>query len=253
MLMIGEYIMANNNTEYILFLDESNVTKKNPYLLLGGIIISRKVYKNVLIPNILDCKNILGNPHIIFHYTDIIKKQNAFSCMCGDPNMCNSFWRKLQDGLINTDFKILSSYIDVRRYNSEYPKNISHDSYELLFSTVINNYIHFLSKNNSRGSIIFEAREETQNKKIQQYYFHILKYGTNIFHSNAIEDYITTTSFLVKEENCIGLQIADLIAYNCVKHINKNLIKHKMWDIIESKIYDGYCNDIETYGLVKLF
>lgn len=245
--------MITENTEYILFLDESNITKSNPYLLLGGIIISRKDYKDVLIPNILDCKTILGNPHIIFHYTDIIKKQKDFTFMCGDSSMCSKFWDRLQSGLTNTDFKVLSSYIDVKKYNGEYPKEMSHDSYELLFSTIINNYIHFLHKHKSRGSIIFEAREETQNRKIQQYYFHILKYGTNIYQPKAIEDYITTTSFLVKEENCIGLQIADLVAYNCVKRINNKAIKHNIWNILEPKIYDGNNNDTNSYGIVKLF
>lgn len=100
--------------------------------------------------------------------------------------------------------------------------------------------------------IFFEAREETQNRKIQQHYFHILKYGTNIYQPNAIEDYITTTSFLVKEENYIELQIADLIAYNTIKHINGKLVKHKMWEIIEPKLYDSENNDIYSYGLVKL-
>ena len=33
------------NSDYILFLDESAETKTNPYLLLGGIIISRNNYK----------------------------------------------------------------------------------------------------------------------------------------------------------------------------------------------------------------
>lgn len=245
--------MMDDNTEYILFLDESNVTKHNPYLLLGGIFISRTDYKNILIPNILNCKTILGNPHIIFHYTDIIKKQNEFSCMCEDAVMCHNFWSNLKSGLTNTNFKILSSYINTKRFDSEYPKNISHDSYELLFSTIINSYIHFLYKHKSRGSIIFEAREETQNRKIQQYYFHILKHGTNIYQSSAIESYITTTSFLVKEENCIGLQIADLVAYNCIKHINGNIPKHNMWEIIEPKLYSGDNNDVKSYGLVKLF
>lgn len=245
--------MTGDNTDYILFLDESNVTKYNPYLLLGGIIISRKEYKTNLIPNILNCKTILGNPYIIFHYTDIIKKQNDFSCMCGDQNMCHNFWNFLQTGLENVNFNILSSYINVKEYNKEFPKNLCRDSYELLFSTIINNYIHFLYKNNSRGSIIFESREETQNRKIQQYYFHILKHGTNIYQSNTIESHITTTSFLVKEDNCIGLQIADLVAYNCLKHINKGKVKHNIWNIIEPKLYDGYKNDINTYGIVKLF
>lgn len=245
--------MKIDNTDYILFLDESNVTKFNPYLLLGGIFISRKEYKDNLIPNILKCKSILENPNIIFHYTDMIKKQNDFSCMCGNQDMCEKFWNEFYSSLTSSKFKILSAYINAKNYNSEYPKSISHDAYELLFSTIVNNYIHFLNKNNARGSIIFESREETQNKKNQQYYFHMLKYGTNIYHSTAIEKYITTTNFLVKEDNCIGLQIADLVAYNCIKYLNNSKVKHNMLDVIIPKMYDGNKGDIESYGIIKLF
>lgn len=70
---------------------------------------------------------------------------------------------------------------------------------------------------------------------------------------DAIDKYITTTSFTVKEENSIGLQIADIVAYNCVRHINGSKITHHMWDVFDPKIYDGYKNDIKSYGLVKLF
>lgn len=239
--------------EYILFLDESNVTKYNPYLLLGGLVISRKEYKNKLIPDIQACKTILGNPHIVFHYTDILKKQNDFAIMCSNDNMCSDFWNKLQASLTDADYQILSSYTHIQNYNNEYPKKLCHDSYELLFSTIINNYVYFLRKNNARGSIVFEAREETQNRKIQQYYFHILKYGNNIYKSEAIEEFITTTSFIVKEENCIGLQIADIITNSCMKHVNGQNVKHNLWNILEPKLYGGNTNNTDIYGLVKLF
>ena len=217
------------------------------------MFISRQEYKNNLIPKILKCKTILNNPNIVLHYTDILKKQNNFACMCGNPNMCDNFWEEFRSSLMSTNFNILSAYINLKKYNREYPEKISHDAYELLFSTIVNNYIHFLNKHNLRGSIIFESREETQNKKIQQYYFHMLKYGTNIYKSEAIEKHITTTSFLVKEDNCIGLQVADCIVYNCLRYINETGVKHGMLDIITSKLYDGCKNDADYYGITKLF
>lgn len=239
-------------SDYILFLDESAQTIANPYLLLGGIIISRNDYKNILIPSIQNTKAILGNPNIVFHYTDIIKKQKSFKMMCSDTIMCTNFWDSLRNSISNVDFKITTAYTNVKEYNNEYPE-FSHDIYEILFSSVINNYIHFLIKNKARGSIVFESREESQNRKIQKYYFDILQNGTNIYMPDAIDKYITTTSFTVKEENSIGLQIADIVAYNCVRHINGSKITYHMWDVFDPKIYDGYKNDIKSYGLVKLF
>lgn len=239
-------------SDYILFLDESSQTKSNPYLLLGGIIISRNNYKNILIPSIQDTKSILGNPNIVFHYINMLKKQKDFKMMCSNTNMCVKFWDSLIKSIDNVDFKVITTYTNVKEYFNEYPK-FSHDIYEILFSSIINSYIHFLIKNEARGSIVFESREETQNRKIQKHYFHILQNGTNIYVPEAIDKYITTTSFTVKEENSIGLQMADIVAYNCIRHINGYKIKHHMWDVLEPKVYDGYKEDINSYGLVKLF
>ena len=238
--------------DYILFLDESNETKANPYLLLGGIVISRNSYKNSLIPFIQDTKSILGNPNIVLHYTNLLKKQGDFKMMCENKDMCCKFWNSLRESIKNVDFKIISAYTNCKEYLKEYPE-MSHDIYELLFTSVINSYIHFLMKTKARGSIVFESREETQNRQIQKYYFDILHNGTNIFTYEAIDKYITTTSFTVKEENSIGLQIADIVAYNSIRHINGYKIEHQMWDVLNPKFYNGNKDDIETYGLIKLF
>ena len=248
--MIGGDYMANS--DYILFLDESSETKTNPYLLLGGIIISRSNYKKYLIPSIQATKSILGNSNIVFHYTDILKKQKAFKILCSDAEMNTKFWTSLRENIDETEFKVITAYTNVKEYFNEYPE-FSHDIYEILFSSVINSYIHFLIKNKARGSIVFESREETQNRKIQKHYFNILQNGTNVYMPEAIDKYITTTSFTVKEENSIGLQIADIVAYNCVRYINGYQTQHGIWDILDSKIYDGYKKDINSYGLVKLF
>lgn len=240
------------NSDYILFLDESGQTKANPYLLLGGIIISRTNYKNFLIPSMQETKSILGNSNIVFHYTNMLKKQKDFKMMCSNGDICTRFWDSLRNSINSVDFKIITAFTNIKEYLKEYPQ-LCHDAYELLFSCIINNYIHFLTKNNARGSIVFEAREETQNRKIQKHYFDILQNGTNIYMPDAIDKYITTTSFTVKEENSIGLQLADIVAYNCIRHINNYNIEHGMWDILKTKIYDGNKKDINSYGLVKLF
>lgn len=47
--------------------------------------------------------------------------------------------------------------------------------------------------------------------------------------------------------------MADIVAYNCIRYINGYKTQHSMWNILESKIYDGYKNNVNSYGLVKLF
>ena len=93
------------NSDYILFLGESAETKTNPYLLLGGIIISRNDYKKNLIPSIQNTKSILGNSNIVFHYTDILKKQKDFKILCSNTDMQTKFWTSLRKSINETDFK----------------------------------------------------------------------------------------------------------------------------------------------------
>lgn len=142
-LMIGGDYMTNS--DYILFLDESAETKTNPYLLLGGIVISRNNYKKFLIPSIQNTKSILGNSNIVFHYTNMLKKQKDFKMMCSNTDMCTNFWDSLRKSIDDADFKVITAYTNVKEYFDEYPE-FSHDIYEILFSSVINSYIHFLIK-----------------------------------------------------------------------------------------------------------
>ena len=79
------------NSDYILFLDESAETKTNPYLLLGGIIISRNDYKKFLIPSMQNTKSILGNSNIVFHYTDILKNKKILKSYAQIPTCKLSF------------------------------------------------------------------------------------------------------------------------------------------------------------------
>lgn len=244
--------MAETN-EYMLFLDESGVTRYNRNLLLGGIAINRKEYEEVLIPAINGCKSIIGEPHIVLHYTDMLKKQKDFSCLCRDVKTTETFWSNLIDSLKNTKFNILSAYLNIDTFRLNYPKELCYDAYELLFSTIINNYIYFLNRHNYRGSIILESRQEKQNQQVQQYYFDILRHGTNIYSSVAINKYITTTNFFVKSENCIGLQVADIVAYNCMHTVNKQKDHYDMWKTaLKHKQYKGN-NNVNVYGVVKLF
>ena len=242
--------MAHNG-DYILFLDESSPSYPNRLLLLGGAIVAREEYRK-LIFKIRECKQLLGDPYIILHNTDITKTQNGFECM-KEQSLRDRFWAKMSKSIDDTELKILVSYLNYYNYQRNYDSEMCRDAYELLFSSIMNNYIRFLISHNAQGSIIFEARQENQNKRIQDYYFHMLHYGTNIYKATTINDRITTVSFLAKEDNCNGLQLADIISNVFMRYINKWHVRTDIFKTLRAKIYDGGNNRKKIYGVVKIF
>lgn len=161
----------SGQTEYILFLDETDANSDNEFFCLAGFIISRQEYEDVLIPSINTLKsNILKQPHIVFHYTDMKKQKNEFSFL-NDKETREKFWTSMCDTLNKSCFTTLVSYINVMEYRENYPKSIARSEYDVLFYEIINSFVHFLINNKGIGTIMLESRELKQNKTTQNLFF----------------------------------------------------------------------------------
>ena len=243
--------MASEN-EYIIFLDETDSTIDNVYFCLAGFIISRKDYEESLIPKINDLKlNILKSPYVVFHYKDIRKNAHDFKIL-NNKGIRDNFWSSLCETLSNTELITLVSYIDVQSYRKNYPKEIALSEYHILFYEIINSYIHFLSSNNGTGSIMLESRETNQNRNLQSLYSQFTQYGTNLYLPLTVREYISTLNFNIKKDNCIGLQIADMIPLVFTRKLNKRSNPYKIYDTLLSKLYTGCKLSPEGYGLIKI-
>ena len=71
--------------EYILFVDETLKTSKNPYFCMSGICVKRNYYEDFLTNEINSLKKRHFNPtDVVFHYSemnnlDIIRFKRVFS------------------------------------------------------------------------------------------------------------------------------------------------------------------------------
>lgn len=238
--------------EHILFLDETNVTPDSPYFCLAGIVIERKEYENILIPRINKVKELLGNPHIVFHYTDMKKSRNDFE-MLQDGNLRSKFWNEIKNILNTLDMCTVGSYFNKVFYENNFPKNYCKDSYLIIMQKLLSNYVHFLHKNKSKGSIVCESRNLKEDALIQKSYFEIMSKGTDIFDSDIVKKYLTTLNFSIKKDNCIGLQIADIIPLTFMRHIQGLPDNYNLHQILSAKLYDGDIGQPDVFGLTKIF
>ena len=244
-------MLMANKTEYLLFLDETDTTQYNKYFCLAGFIISRQEYENYLIPKINTLKtDILQSPHIIFHYKDIRKNTNDFEVL-KDKVIREDFWTNVCDIFTNSNITTLASYIDIESFRRNYPKEIALSQYHVLFYEIINSYIHYLFTNNGFGSIMLESRTAKENHYLQELFHNLSHVGTNLYLPSTVINYVSTLNFNIKKDNCIGLQLADMIPLVFVRNINGKANPYNLYNVLSSKLYKGCQSDPNGYGLIK--
>lgn len=237
--------------EYLLFLDETNVTQYSNYLCLAGFVIERKEYENVLIPKINASKSILGDPHIVFHYTDMKKSTGNFE-MLKDGTLREKFWTEIKRILLDTEMYTMGTYLDKVFYEQNFPKGGCKDSYLIAMQKIVSNYVYFLHQHGSKGSILCESRNLKEDTMVQESYFEIVNNGTDIFNSKMVKNHLTTISFNIKKDNCIGLQVADIIPLTFMRHLQGKTDSYNLHQTLYNKLYGGPIGNKEMFGFTKI-
>lgn len=234
-------IKKKPKTEYIMFVDETDPTATGNYFCLSGVIIQRNDYEN----NFVDRINRLKKTHfndcdIIFHYTEMKNNRNNFKIF-KDPIKRNKFYMDFVNILQSSDITILSSYFDKNDMKATYGKCAVSD-YDVAFKTLLENFVHFLRNNNGDGMIIMESRLFNENANLQNTFYQYINMGSELFSSSIVKYHLKCLGFVVKNDNCIGLQIADFIPATIVRIIKDKIDKFSIQKTIHEKIY---CHDTE--------
>lgn len=238
--------------DYILYLDEANVTSTNPYFCLGGIIIKRQVYENELIPKINELKiKYFGHTSVLFHYTEMKKNKGEFSIFRDGVTRTN-FWNEFNTILQGIEFTTIGTYLKHSEFSEAYmPPSNKH--YEVAFIHLVDNYIRFLKTKKALGSIIFESRQWKENADIQEVYYRILHAGTGMYGVEECNKYLSTIGFIVKKDNCVGLQVADFVPDSFMRNINGAKNFHNVSNNFINKMFTIDGKSAEIVGLRRLF
>lgn len=236
--------------EYILFADETNPTTHNPNFCFAGFIVERKYYENTLIKDMNDLKlKYFNRTDVVFHFSEMKKNKNIFSIF-QDVNVRTNFWNEYVEFLNNIPMEIIGVYYNQSDMKKLYSGN-SHSAYDIGFCGIIDNFLHFLRTNNAYGQIIIESRTFKENGYLQKTFYEYLNNGSLYFSSADATKYLTSLGFTIKGDNCIGLQIADIIPSQLLrKNVKKDF--YKLRKTICSKIYTVGTNYEEILGIKNL-
>lgn len=229
--------MATKRKQYTLYVDESQTENNghHHHFCMAGAIISDIEYNivenkvNALKRNIWN--NIQEPENIILHQKNIIDaskgRLNAqrfpeykrFQSKSFRKKFYKEFSKvfdcqkiKIVGGSMNVDY-MKKHYNIIKPTPNNCPVKFRNETnkYLITLQLMLENYCHFLALHNAKGRIVYEHISEIDNERITSKFYQIKLMGSMYITKQAMDDHLLGINFIKKEENNIGLQIADFI------------------------------------------
>lgn len=229
--------------KYYLFLDEcgdqnlANFDPSFPIFTLCGIVLSEEQLQ-ILSSQINDLKKAFwGDKKIILHSRDIRKCQNGFELFFNLETK-QSFYERINEILGQDIYTIICCAILKEPYIRQYGK--LNDVYGQSLSFIMERTVFYLDgvkKTNIELTTIIEKRGKKEDSSLLAYYNSLIDRGTYWVTADRIKSYFKNFQMKAKQDNIIGLQVADLIAYPITRHILDENAVNLSFDIIKRNIY----------------
>ena len=252
-------------TKYTLYLDESithSGSQRNQIFCMAGIIIKDTDY-SIICNEIDNIKTQIWhdqqNPTInVIHQKEVNEAQHG---RLTRPEFArfrqNRYCKILYDGL-NTLLGInlmivVGSCINLDNLNRYFCNGIKTDKYLVALQLVLENFCHFLCLNNGVGEIVYESRNEVDNERMRTRFYNIKLMGSMYIDTNTMIDRLTTIRFFKKEDNNIGLQVADFSPnYFARLQLNKPQKRFNIDNELRKCRYDGGLNLRDRFGVKNM-
>lgn len=240
--------------QYSLFLDEIYPGGHFNYFCLAGVIIKTEVYRNTVIPELENIKRSFfnGDTSIVLHSKKVqSSKSNTPFSVFQNRDTAKEFWNDCKNLLSQHDIKGLAVALNQDKLITMYPgiRNI----YFPALQVIVENYVHFLESVNGVGTISIESTNpspEQFDDQLSQHFHHLKANGTLFYNRRILQRRLGPINFPLKEDNIIGLQLADLIPNTLNRKLSGHKLRtHGLMDVFNEIAYDGFCNQKERFGI----
>jgi hypothetical protein len=231
------------NSRFIGFIDECGDHSMNkidhdfPIFVLCLAIIERQAYAERIIPSIASLKLKYWNHEgINLHSRDIRKAEGPFGFL-QIPDVRKVFLSELSSLIdrLAVTFFIIS--IDKNQHIAKYgPK--AENPYEFALKLCMEQVIYFLEQNKViELPIVAESRGRREDAELENAFCEFLTRGTYYIPAHRFMGFKCPLVFWDKRANIAGLQVADLAAYPCSRHILKPEQHNQAYEIVKKKTY----------------
>ncbi|MEZ5357361.1 MAG: DUF3800 domain-containing protein [Candidatus Zixiibacteriota bacterium] len=228
---------------YYFFIDETGnhdlrtIDPEFPIFLLCGVIISEQALIEMEAKISKIKIEYFKSTAVIFHSREIRRCEGVFQVLF-DRKIRDEFIKAMNELLAESHYCLIGSAIRKEDHIKKYGKGAS-NPYSLATSFMFERMVFYLDKEDPSATvdIVFEKRGKREDRGLSSYVNSLMDSGTYYVGSDRLKQRIADISFLSKNYNIIGLQIADLCAYPLAIHILFPERQNIPFEIIEKKIY----------------
>lgn len=257
--------------KYTLYLDESETkifdqtthTYQDPHFCMAGIIVADEDISQ-LTNSLNQFKRIIWGDmpdpeSVIMHQMRILDAEKGRLDSIRYPEYVRfshnrirrNFYVQLRQVFAQNNITIVGCCISEDNMRSYYQENRNRpDQYLIAMQFILENYCHFLCKQNGRGNIIYESRELIGNERLRNRYYHIKLMGSMYMTKTTTEKRLLGLDFMEKSKNEAGLQIADFVPHSFARHFaGMKQLKHNIFNTLQFHRYDGGIGSPDRYGV----
>ena len=215
---------------------------------MSGICVKRNYYEDVITQEINSLKKRhFNSTDVIFHYSEMNNKKDVYNIF-SDSTIRQNFWNDFVATIKILDFTALGVYFDQSKMSSLY-RSKTVKCYNIAFVELLKNYLHYLKSINGIGSICIESRSLNENAELQHIYYSFIQNGSTYFSQQDFDNHLSSVGFVVKGDNCIGLQIADVLPSALLRKINGTKDFYNIGETYWKKLYCYNTDEQDVLGL----
>lgn len=232
-------------SRFIAFIDEcgdhslTKIDRDFPLFLLATVVVERQHYAQRVIPEIGKLKLQHWNHEgVNLHSRDIRKASGPFSFLQNAPRR-EAFLSSLSQLMVELPYTLFVSAVRKDQLSERYGPRAK-NPYDLALVFTMERLIHFLeAQGETELPVVAEARGKNEDSDLERVFYQVMASGTFYIPAERFKALESPLVFRNKRDNVAGIQLADLCAHPCARHILRPDQSNRSYDIVAKHVYNG--------------
>jgi hypothetical protein len=233
-----------NENRFLAFFDEcgdhslDKIDRDFPLFVLALVLVERSVYQNQVLTEFNKFKlRYFNHEGINLHSRDIRLATGPFSLLL-NPTIRPQFMAELSDIMDQLPFTLFISAIQ-KQAHLEQRGGEAANPYDLALEFTMEGLFHFLNAQGEKHlPIVADARGKREDNMLGQVFSRMMTNGTANVSAEQFQQLDCPLSFQSKKINILGVQLADLCAHPCARHILNPSKQNRAFEIARKRLYN---------------
>jgi hypothetical protein len=231
------------SSRFIAFFDECGdhsltvIDQDFPLFLLATVVVERAAYVQEIVPRVTRLKlDYWDHEGVNLHSRDIRKAEGPFSILQRQERR-QGFMADLTSMMEELPFTLFVTAIRKEALKERYSSRAK-NPYELAVTYTFERIVHFLEQHEEiHLPVVAESRGRGEDRNLEVAFYRMFAEGTQFVGPDRLSRLRCPLLFENKLRNICGVQLADLCAHPCARHVLKPAQPSRAYEIASRHLY----------------